>query len=269
MLENKEPLTADDLNKRQAELDKYRQDLLKVQETLKPQAEIFNLLKDKGINDVNDLQVALTPTNSPATPPKEDEKTSMPTLGDNSEVEDLKKQVEQLNQTVQNQNYQIRTDRLMSEIKANISGNSEYQLLEKGLNENIAYNLLRQIEKDKSDGFTRDLEHYLKPAEKELRSFYEKLGGKIEEKKSDGGGAGESTLFPKPPANQEENKASNDGTISFPTLPSHGSGDSSGDNKSMRDKILDLGKNPRRPQDFDSDRAFNALVQEAESSGNL
>ena len=268
-----------DLDKREAELNKFKKDLMGVHDTLKGQADLFNALKEQGVETADDLTTMLSAQKQETAPtPTADVK--MPSMGNNTEVAELKKTVEQLSQKLQQQGLQMQTGRLMSDIKAKIANNPEYQLLAKGLNEGIAFNLLRQIENDKAGGKEKDLEHYLKPAEQELRTFYTQLGGKIEEKKSESPdplfgsvpqqqSEGKTETGPPAQQNSPDNPASSSGSsaISFPSLPSHGSGDSGAGQASVKDRILSLGKNPVTGKFDDSAKHLKTICERLKKKG--
>ena len=268
MTEEKKTEKEMELDKREAELNKFKEDLLKVHEQLKPQAEMFNSLKEQGIETVDDLTSALTTAKKETETKPAEGTTSMPTLGDNSENEKLKKEVQDLKGMVQRQSIQMQTNRLFSDIKAEIKDKPEFALLAKGINENIAFNILRSQEADKQKGLNKPLTHYLQGAEKDLRDFYTQLGGKIEEGKPQG----EQSTNQTPQASQDTSAGSQGSSeekspISFPSLPSHGTGDDKPQND-LAKKFQEDGKNPITGK-YDADLAFNKFVADNVEAGKL
>ena len=232
-----------DLEKEKEKNEKFRADLIKVHTQLKAKAELFNALSEDGITTADQY------TNSKSKKSEKEDEVSIPEITENndSEVAELKKMVEKQGQMLQRQDVQMRTDRLISEIRAEIKDKPEFTLTGKALNESIAYNILRAQEADKEKGITKNLTDYLKNTEGELKSFFTKLGGKVEDKPAGESTSGESTTAP------QDNPTSNDGPIDFPSLPATGSGEST--KSDPVEELKKLGTNPKTGR-FDERLAF-------------
>ncbi len=274
-----------------AELDKYRKDLIGVHNQLKSQADLLTALKGYGINSVTDLSQKMGAGSMQKTSEElaSDEAESINT-GNMSEVDELKGEVEQLrdqvsqqNQRLADQDMTIRSDRLQSQIMDQVKGKPEFALLEKALDPNITRNIMAQIQRDQQEGKGNfDLPHYLQMAEKNLRSFYTKLGGSLEQKPAGNvlqpGQATPSVQVPAQPEAQPQATNTNTPpapqakppgeTINFPSLPSHSSGSNQSVNtpKDAYDKYLEKGRDPVTGI-TDENRAFEAELSEYASEG--
>lgn len=245
-----------------AKLDKYKQDLLKVHGQLKAKSELFNALQERGIQSADQLQEALEK------PKDEDKKLDFPSSPEpnkssSSDVEELKALVLKQQDQIQQQQARMDTDRLMGEIRTEIKDKPEYALLDKGLNESIAYNILRARAQDKEKGLTnKPLTDYLKSTESELRAFFGKLGGKIEGGQEQGKSAGarEET------APSRQSTPSENSLIDFPTLPE--SGDSTDKKPNLVAEIEQMGTD-KRTKRFDDRQAFEGFLQKNIDAGEI
>ena len=239
------------LKEEQAKLDKYRDDLIAVQQQLEPKAELFNALKERGISSVDELSMAL------AKKPEPEKEAVIPeapkTQAISPEIERLEKTIKEQGEMIQQQNTQMKVTRLMSDIKAEMGDKPEYQLLRKALNENIAYNILRSQAHDEEKGLKKELSHYLGVAEKDLRGFYTKLGGTIEEGKKPEGE--EKSVVSSPESLKKP--------IDFPSLPASGGSDAP--NEDVSKTILKLGENKQTGK-FDQEVAFDKFIDNKISS---
>ena len=208
------------LEQEKAKLEKFKKDLISVHEQLKTKTDLFNALKERGIESADQLTEKLT-AQTKDEPAKENtlKVPDNPGAG-NAEVEELKKIVEKQGLMLQRQEAQMQTNKLISEIQAEIKDKPEFALLGKALNESIAYNILRAQEADKEKGITKPLADYLKGTEAELKGFFTKLGGKIEDQP-----AGESTSGVATQNAPQKDTGSSDNLIDMPTLPATGSGE--------------------------------------------
>ena len=244
-----------------AKLDDYKAQLLKVHEQLKPQAELFNALKERGIDSVEGLTQALA--KNKVEEKSDDTSVTMPEEPSNESsdrVSQLEELVRKQGQMIQNQQAQMQTSKLMGQIQAEIKDKPEYALLSKGLNEQMAYNILRAKENDRQNGLNKDLSHYLQSTEKELRGFFEKLGGEL---KTEGESqSGETNLV----APQKKEDSSEKSLIDFPTLPGGGGGETPKSNPA--EAIQKLGTNPLTKK-YDDSVAFEKFLTKSMEEGKI
>ena len=242
------------LEQEKAKLEKFKADLLKVHEQLKGKADLFNALKERGIESADQLTEKLTAQT------KDDPQDDTLKIPDNpgagnAEVAELKKLVEKQGQMLQRQNLQMETNKLISEIQTEIKDKPEFTLIGKALNESIAYNILRAREADKEKGITKPLAEYLKGTEGELKNFFTKLGGKVEDKP-----AGESSSGVATQATPQTDTGSSDKLIDFPSLPATGSGETTSSNE-QQEKFIKNATDPVTGK-FDERVAFENDLKE-------
>ena len=235
------------LEEREKANKEWEKKALIVHNQLKDKAELFNALKERGIESADQLVEKLSSQEKEE--PKVEETLKMPTTESNSEVEDLKKKYANMEQKLQRQEVQMRTDRLMNEIKAEMKDKKEYSFLQKGLDEKTAYDILRLQHADKEKGINKSLTDYMKMGEEHYKNEFIRLGGKIEEKKE-----GEFQSEEAPTSSQITSTSSQDGPIDFPTLPASGSGEDV--KPDLRAKIEKMGTNPITKK-YDDDLAFD------------
>ena len=237
-----------------AKLNQFRNELLGVHNQLKPLANLFNALKEKGIESVEDFNLALEMNKNEDNYEQEDKMIETNNETNNEDkVKKLEEIVEKQGRMIQQQETQMKVNRLMSDIKAEMGDKPEYQLLRKALNENITYNILRSQAHDEEKGLKKELSHYLGVAEKDLRGFYTKLGGTVEEGKKPEGE--EKSVVSSPESLKKP--------IDFPSLPASGGSDAPSEDVSKT--ILKLGENKQTGK-FDQEVAFDKFIDNKISS---
>ena len=277
-----------------AQLDKYRNDLIGVHNQLKAKSDLLTALEGHGITTVTELAEKMkgssTQSHNLALSEAEDLNTSG--VENLSEVDELKAEIEELRSKNESfelqltqQDMTIRTDRLQSQIKAEIAGKPEYSLLEKALDGNISRNILSQMQRDLQENKKFDLSHYIKTAEDNLRSFYTKLGGSVENTVTGGNvqvpGTTQQTAPavntppapavntpPAPAVTPEKKSVAPGGPINFPSLPSTSTGGqvSPSNPKEAYNKYLEKGRDPITGI-TDENRAFEAELSEFAAEG--
>ena len=234
--ENKpqEPNTAEALKKERAELDQYKKELMGVHDKLKGQVDLFNAMKERGIESKDDLELALL---QKKTEDAKEDKVDMPTNPTTEDNSEWKQKYDEQQQVINQLVAQRQTDQLINQIRMEIKDKPEYALLEKGLNESIAYNILRAQHADKEKGLTnKPLSDYLKSAEEDLRGFFTKLGGEIKTEGEQSSGQKPQETSPQPTAGQDKS------LIDFPSLPSGGS--DKGSKEDPMEALKKAGTNP-------------------------
>ena len=238
------------LEQEKKEWNKFKSDLLVIHKQLAPKAELFKALEERGITSVDQLEEKFA-TQVKENEPKKEEDLKMPSTGNNEEIEAMKKQPAEQQKTIQQQGLQMQTSRLMSDIKEEIKDKPEFALLSKALDENIAYNILRSKEADKEKGITKPLSEYLKGTETQLKGFFTKLGGKMEESKEGEQKAEEPTANP---------TGSSDSPIDFPSLPASG-GDETDSKNDQQANFIKKATDPVTGK-FDERTAFENDLKE-------
>ena len=265
-----------------AELTKFREDLLKVHETLKGQADLLTALQGYGITNVNELATKMQ-SGTQQTQQQTDVENQADEIsqgsgeGDNDRLTKLEGENEYLRDQVSQMNIAMRTDRLQNQIMNEIKGKPEYSLLEKAMDSNIANRIMYQMHQDQQQGKQFDLTHYLQDSEKNLKAFYQKLGGQLpattpapgqQQPGQDGAqvsqmpsDANKGTIptMPTPPQGGDSAQKKTVGGVTFPSLPSAG-GDGQTASKNSYKNYLEKGRNPLTGK-VDEDIAFEKNLQ--------
>ena len=234
------------------ELEKFRDDLLTVHKQLEPKAMLFQELEKRGITSVENLNML----NSAREPKKEEtvvEQTNKEMQSDlgsqdakDKRIEQLEGDVEQMRDIIVQQDTRYQTDKMLTQIKNETKDKPDYALTSKAVDENIAHNILHRMQADKKEGKELPLKHYLDDTEKNLRGFYTKLGGTLEESKA----------IPQ----SAEKKSEQSGSINFPSLPAS-SDQSSKPEKGSYQKFLEKGRDPVTGI-VDQNKAFESDLQD-------
>ena len=256
-----------ELDKREKDLESFKKELLTVHEQLKAKAEFHNALEEKGIRTVEDLESYKPQAEEETKTKTEEVKVPEKPGADSGQVAKLTEELTTTKKALQRVQIQMQTDKLISQIKAEIKDKPEYAMLAKGLDESIAFNILRSQFQDKSNNINKPLTDYLKPAEKQLRDFYQRLGGQLPDEQKKGADVKLDLLDndpmkqgSQPPAEKKSEAEAGNKPIDFPSLPDGGTTEEKPD---LGKKIQEMGKHPITGK-YDQDIAFEKFL---ESSG--
>ena len=270
--------TTEDLNKREAELNKFKADLIEVYNKLKGERNLAVKLKQYGIETPEQIE-NLFSKNLKTEPEKQ---TSNPETGlsesapydkeneKDERIKQLESEMEDMRDFILRQDTNTRTDKILSQIKQETANNKDFPLLSRVADENIAYNILNQIERDKQVGKNLPFADYLKATENNLKMFNEKLNPVNVNQNTGTGPFSQAPASAPAPApaqidNSAQKKTSQD-PDGFPSLPPSTSAlETSGGNEAQKE-MLNKGRNPYTGK-VDIDKAFEADLSDFISGG--